>query len=176
MRKLVIEILILFFLFSSVVLAAPFHIFLIDQKESAVINEVSYDFWRVGPYYLMEEGDPVPEGYTVHWVYKEASAGGYDMLYLVVQKGEVFTEAQTYPEFAGGGSSYGNAWSDLIIRSFSQMNAHSQFAIGAVARFMCRAYWYVGEEPTSGSVLDWQSAGSPEPVYFGVGRRILGAD
>jgi len=157
--------------------AVTYHLFFIDQKETFNVGGTDYQAWHIGPYYLMEADDARPEGYTVHNIIKLLySQGANDMIYVVVNDRTIAQAALSFSEYAGGGTSYGGAWIDFVVRSYEQAGAHAAFPAGAAARAVLPVRWKSGEEWAAGSLSDWIAAGKPSEGFVNVAIRIYGVE
>lgn len=176
MKKFLISLALVALIATPTFAIDSYHIFFIDQKESANIGGVDYDFWSVTidgtDYYLMEPGDPRPEGYTVRNIVSVlASAGGYDLLYFITTNLSVALKATEAAEFAGAaragsGQSFriaqSSAYLTFAFLSFTDQAGHAPLAIGAAAKLVFPCQWLdVSDEWQSGTFGEWIAAGHP---------------
>ena len=152
------------------------HYFFITEKQTFNVKGTDYDAWIIGSRYYTEAGDPRPEGsesYNITALL--ASAGGEDMLY-VYESSSLLASAIDQPEYAGGGTTYGNAWLDFTVRSYERVGKHWDFPAGSAAKTVLPCRWVNSGEVVSGTVKDWITAGKPEMSNIGVGHRVFGAE
>ncbi len=117
--------------------------------------------------------EPV-EGYVLgtHKVPKDhvvvvKTVGNNDMFIYITGNNTLALEAYALPEFRGFG------YTDMIWRiACGLSNAGSQNEM----KYVTGAHWRDGGEWHVGNIHDWEAAGSPEPMWFGRYRGILGVD
>lgn len=111
----------------------------------------------------------VPKTKTV-WVKSE---GAFDLFVYVTSNDSLANYAYSLPEFVGV-----NSPTDIATRhAYNLSNAASTLQM----KHMIGAHWVetdpeLGNYWVFGSCHDWEAAGSPEPVWFGSFRKILGVE
>ena len=158
-RLFLLLTILMLFLFATPVLA--WNIFFIDQVEN--IAEVGED--EVLGFVLGERKIPASSVVIVKTV------GASSMFIYTTKSSALAVEAYNLPEFRGFG------YVDMVTRITEGLsNAGTWNEI----KYITGAHWWVpaaGGEPgywMFSNVKEWQDAGSPEPVWFGRYRDILG--
>lgn len=95
------------------------------------------------------------------------TVGALSMFIYVTNNNDLALEAYALPEFRGFG------YTDMIWRIASGL---SNAGTANEMKYVTGAHWVVGGEWFFGNIHDWEAAGSPEPMWFGRYRGIMGVD
>ena len=129
------------------------NLFFIDQLEDIGDGEMGF---VLGEYKL-----------TQSQVVTVKTVGANHMFIYVTENSGLVVVAYTLPEFRGFG------YADMIWRiAVGLSNAGTL----AEMKYVGGAHWYTGGEWHFGSIHEWETAGSLEPVWFGRYRGIFGVD
>ena len=122
------------------------------------------------------ESEPV-EGFVLgtHEVPKSSvviiqTVGNFSMFIYITQKASLAEEAYTLPEFRGFG------YADMVWRIAKGL---SNAGTLNEMEYVAGAHWFIPGEDGGwmfGNIHEWDAAGSPEPVWFGRYRDIMGVD
>jgi len=100
---------------------------------------------------------------------------GYDLFCYVTQNSTLANYAYSLPEFIGV-----NSPTDVVARY--TLGLSNAATVAQMKKIIGARWWvpYVDEENPAhwafGNIEEWQTAGSPEPVWFGSYRKILGVE
>ena len=98
------------------------------------------------------------------------TVGALSMFIYMTSNNALALEAYTIPEFRGFG------YTDMIWRIACGLgNAGTQNEM----KYITGAHWFIAGEDGGwvfGNIKEWEDAGSPEPMWFGKYRDIMGVD
>lgn len=155
-------LLILIFLF----IASPafaWNLFFIDQAENIALQDED----EVMGFVLGTHKVPKTSVVIIKTV------GANSMFIYTTKSNSLALEAYSLPEFRGFG------YIDMVTRIAKGLD---NAGIWNEIKYITGAHWWVpasGEDPgywAFGNVKDWETVGSPEPVWFGKYRDIMGID
>ena len=152
MRRLFLLITILM----SFLLVAPvfaWNLFFIDQLEDIGEGEMGF---VLGEYKLSQSDVVIIKNVGVNYMFIYCTGNS-----------DLAAEAYNLPEFRGFG------YIDMVTRIAEGLsNAGTWNEI----KYITGAHWYIGGEWYFGNIHEWETAGSPEPVWFGRYRGIFAVD
>jgi len=156
MKKLFL-LFVTLFLLSLNTSALGWNLFFIDQLED-----------------ISEPGDPEEMGFVLgeHKLSQSdvvivKNVGANYMFIHCTKNSGLAAEAYNLPEFRGFG------YIDMVTRIAEGLsNAGTWNEI----KYITGAHWYSDDEWHFGDIHEWETAGSPEPVWFGKYRDILGVN
>ena len=125
----------------------------IAQKESWVEGDETVEGFKLGP---SDYKVRLPQAFIL------ASQGNtYFFMVFNAGKSQALT-AYDWDEFRGVGQTIADCYKDVVARVAAGVGNGTLNEI----KYMIRAHYKVGGEWTSGNIHDFETAGSPEPVYF----------
>lgn len=152
MKKLFLLATILIFLLVSAPVFA-WNLFFIDQLEDIGGGEMGF---VLGEHKVSQSSVVIVK-----------TVGATSMFIYSTKDNALAAEAYNLPEFRGFG------YIDMVTRIAEELsNAGTWNEI----KYITGAHWWNGGKWQFGNIHEWETAGSPEPVWFGKYRDILGLD
>jgi len=151
MKKIVIAIILILALSPASALA-KWKVAFIAQREviNAETGELGY---KLGP------SDYILHTSEVFHITKQGN--NYFFMYFSATKSQVLTSYE-WNEFRGVGETIADCYKDILARVAVGMGSGTLNEV----KYMIRAHYKVDDEWTSGTIHDFEAAGSPEPCYF----------
>ena len=102
----------------------------------------------------------------IHQVIDILTVSTYHCILYITDNTTLAAKVKDFPEFMGF------SYIDMVMRIAQGL---SNVTLSDV-EYLTGAHWYSGGEWHFGNIKDWKAAGSPDAVWFGKFREILGAN
>jgi len=160
MKKFWILGLLLVVLIASPASAKKWTCFFVDQEEDIDPGPDTV----LG--FILDPGGPNETAIPTSNVVIVKTVGANSMFIYTTQNLSIANKAYQMAEFRGFG------YVDMVMRIAQGLGSGTLNEI----EYITGAHWYTGGEWHFGNIKDWDSAGNPEPVWFGRYRGILGVE